>query len=97
MKTEYWRDLHTLMLLQVISLVAQMVKTSAYNARDPGSVPGLGRSSGEGNVNPLQDSCLENPMNGWRSLVGYSPWGRQESDMTEQLHFLSMLLQHYSQ
>ena len=76
------------MLLQVTSLVAQMVKTSAYNARDPGSVPGLGRSSGEGNVNPLQDSCLENPMNGWRSLVGYSPWGRKESDMTEQLHFL---------
>ena len=85
------------MLLQVTSLVAQMVKTSAYNARDPGSVPGLGRSSGEGNVNPLQDSCLENPMNGWRSLVGYSPWGRKESDMTEQLHFLSMLLQNYSQ
>ena len=97
MKTEYWRDLHTPMLLQVTSLVAQMVKTSAYNARDPGSVPGLGRSSGEGNVNPLQDSCLENPMNGWRSLVGYSPWGRKESDMTEQLHFLSMLLQNYSQ
>ena len=37
-------------------------KASAYNAGDPGSVPGLGRSSGEGNVNPLQYSCLENPM-----------------------------------
>ena len=39
-------------------------KASAYNARDPGSVPGLGRSPGEGNGNPLQYSCLENPMDG---------------------------------
>ena len=38
-------------------------KASAYNAGDPGSVPGLGRSPGEGNGNPLQYSCLENPMN----------------------------------
>ena len=37
-------------------------KVSAYNAEDPGSVPGLGRSPGEGNGNPLQDSCLENPI-----------------------------------
>ena len=39
-------------------------KTSAYNAGDPGLIPGLGRSSGEGNGNPLQYSCLENPMDG---------------------------------
>ena len=39
-------------------------KASAYNAGDPGSVPGLGRSSGEGNGNPPQYSCLENPMDG---------------------------------
>ena len=44
------------------SLVAQMVKASAYNTEDPGSIPGSGRSSGEGNGNPLQYSCLENPM-----------------------------------
>ena len=37
-------------------------KASAYNAGDPSSIPGLGRSSGEGNGNPLQYSCLENPM-----------------------------------
>ena len=37
-------------------------KASAYNAGDPGSVPGLGRSPGEGNGNPLQYSCLEYPM-----------------------------------
>ena len=35
---------------------------SAYNAGDPGSIPGLGRSPGEGNGNPLQYSCLENSM-----------------------------------
>ena len=37
-------------------------KASAYNAGDPGSIPGSGRSSGEGNGTPLQYSCLENPM-----------------------------------
>ena len=44
------------------SLVAQMDKESTCNAGDLGSVPGLGRSSGEGNGKPLQYSCLENPM-----------------------------------
>ena len=39
-------------------------KAYAYNAGDPGSIPGLGRSSAEGNGNPLQYSCLENPMDG---------------------------------
>ena len=39
-------------------------KTSAYNAGDPNSIPRSGRSSGEGNGNPLQYSCLENPMDG---------------------------------
>ena len=38
------------------------VKASVCNVGDPGSIPGLGRSPGEGNGNPLQDSCLENPM-----------------------------------
>ena len=37
-------------------------KVSAYNAGDAGSIPGSGRSPGEGNGNPLQYSCLENPM-----------------------------------
>ena len=36
-------------------------KASAYNTGDPGLIPGLGRSLGEGNGNPLQCSCLENP------------------------------------
>ena len=44
------------------SLVAQMVKTSAYNAENPGLISGLGRYPGEGNGNPLQDPYLENLM-----------------------------------
>ena len=54
------------------SLVAQTVKASAYKVEDPGSIPGSGRSSGEGNGNPLQYSCLENPMDGgaWQATVG---------------------------
>ena len=40
------------------------VKVSAWNAEDPRSIPGLGRSPGEGNGNPLQYSCLENPIKG---------------------------------
>ena len=39
-------------------------KASAYKAGDPGLIPGLGRSPGEGNGNPLQYSCLENPIDG---------------------------------
>ena len=52
------------MLIIVTSLVAQTVKASLYNAGDLGSIPGSGRSPGEGNGNPLQYSCLENPRDG---------------------------------
>ena len=58
------------------------VKASAHNAGDLGSIPGSGRSPGEGNGNPLQYSCLENPVDGG-VLVGYSPRERKESDTTE--------------
>jgi len=46
-------------------------KASVYNARDLGLIPGLGRFPGEGNGNPLQYSCLENPMDGgaWFRLL----------------------------
>ena len=57
-------------------------KESACNVGDLGWIPGLGRSPGEGNGNPLQYSCLENP-HGQRSLAGCSPWGRKELDTTE--------------
>ena len=83
---------------------------SACNAGDLGSIPGSGRSPVEGNGNPLQCSCLENPRDGrawwaavcgvtqswtwlkWlssssRRLVGYSPRGHKELNMTERLHF----------
>ena len=50
----------------------------------------LGRSPGGGHGNPLQCSCLENP-HGQMSLVGYSPWGRKESDRTEQLTHVQQL------
>ena len=39
-------------------------KASAYNAKDPGSIPGSGTPFGKGNGNPVQYSCLENPMDG---------------------------------
>ena len=67
-------------------------KASAYSAGDPGSIPGSGRSSGEGNGNPLQYSCLENPMDAWRSMVGYSPWGHKESDRLSDFTFTFTLL-----
>ena len=51
-------------------------KASVYNAGDLGSIPGSGRFPGEGNGNPLQYSCLENPMDGgaWYRLL---PMGSQ--------------------
>ena len=57
-------------------------KESTCSPEDLGSIPGLGRSPGGGHGNPLQCSCLENP-HGQRSLVGYSPQGHKESDVTE--------------
>ena len=62
-----------------------MVEESTCNVEDLGSIPGLGRSHGEGNGNPLQYSCLENPMDGgawWATVHG----GHKELDMTEQLN-----------
>ena len=63
---------HTIMIIWVVKLFSVQFfcdfpggsdgKASVYNAGDPGSIPGLGRSPGEGNGNPLQDYCLENPM-----------------------------------
>ena len=58
-------------------------KESACNASDPGSIPGSGRSPGEGNGNLVQYSCLENSTD--RALMGYSPWGLKELGTSEQL------------
>ena len=57
-------------------------KESACNVGDLGLIPELGRSPGGGHGNPLQYSCLENPMDRG-ALVGCSPWGHTEFDMTE--------------
>ena len=64
-----------------------MVKNTpvrARDVRDMGSIPETGRSPGEGNGNPLQYSCLENPMDrgAWRAI--YSSWGHKELDTTEE-------------
>ena len=61
------------------------VKTSACNAGDLGSIPGSGRSPGEGNGNPLQYSCLENPMDGgawWATVNGVAKGRTRVSDFT---------------
>ena len=64
---------------------------SARNVGDLGSIPGLGRSPGEGNGNPLQYSCLENPMDGgawWATVHGVAKSQTRLSDFTS-LHFNS--------
>ena len=64
-----------------VVLVKKNLPADAGDIRYTGSIAGLGRSSGEGNNNPLQYSCLENSMD--RGLAGYSSWGHKESDTTE--------------
>jgi len=61
------------------------VKASACSAGDLGSIPGSGRSPGEGNGNPLQYSCLENPMDGgawWATVYGVAKSRTRLSDLT---------------
>ena len=70
-------------LWTTVSLVAQMVKEPACNAGVPGSIPGSGRFPGEGDGNPLQYSCLENPMDWgacWATVHGVSKSWTQLSD-----------------
>ena len=61
-----WTFFCQLMSLLLCCLVSSVGKASAYKVGDPGLIPGLGKSPGEGNGNPLQYSCLENPMD-WGS------------------------------
>jgi len=57
-----------------------VVKKLHANVGDTNLIPGLGRSPGGGNGNPLQYSCLENPPD--KGLASYSPWGHKQLDTT---------------
>ena len=66
-------------------------KVSVYNAGDLDSIPGSGRSPGEGNGNPLQYSCLENPMDrgaGWATVHRVAKSRTRLSDFTFTFTFL---------
>ena len=80
-------------VFQVV-LVEKNQFANAGDLRDTGFIPGLGRSLGEGNDNPLQYSSLENPMDRI-SLVGYSPQGCKGLEMTKATctHACPILLQ----
>ena len=72
------------------STVGKEFTCDAGDIRDMGSIPGLGRSPGEGNGNPLQYSCLKNPMDGgtWQATVhGVSKSLTQLSNFTFHFHF----------
>ena len=64
------RNIHYIMYITMFPGGSE-VKASASNVGDPGLIPGSGRSPGEGNGNPLQYSCLENPMDreAWQATV----------------------------
>ena len=69
-------------------------KASARNVGDPGSIPGSGRSPGEGNGNPLQYSCLENSMDGgalWATVHGVAKSRTRLIEFTS-LHFTSLCI-----
>ena len=77
-----WYDHYSHFMHEKGFLVAQLVKNPPSMQKT--WVLSLGQSPGEGNGNPLQYSCLENP-HGQRNLAGYSPWGLKVSDTTEWL------------
>ena len=62
LKTESLLYIYILCGASQVVLVVKDLPDNARDIRDPGSIPGLGKSLGGGNSNPLQYSCLENPM-----------------------------------
>ena len=74
-----------------MELVIKNLPASAGDVRDTGSIPGSGRSPGEGNGNPLQYSCLENPMD--RGACWATAHRVAESDVTEWLSTTLVYLQ----
>ena len=76
-------SVHGILQAIVLEWIAiSFLPANAGATGDMGSIPGWGKSPGEGSGNPLWCSYLENPMDRgvWR---GYGPWGPKESDMTE--------------
>ena len=70
-------------------LVVKNPPASAGDARDPGSIPGSGRSPGGGHSNPLQGSCVENPMASrawWATVHGVTQRGTPPSDLAQHRH-----------
>ena len=67
------------MLTSQVVLVVKNLPANAGDVRDTGSIPGSGRFPEGGHGNPLQYSCLENPMD----REAYSPWGHKDSNRTE--------------
>ena len=68
-----WKNIKDFLSFEIDFPGISEVKASACNVGDLGSIPGSGRSPGEGNGNPLQYSCLENPMGGrawWATVHG---------------------------
>ena len=78
-------DIHSLLILCIKKITidnldfsgGSMVKNPPANGGELGSIPGLKRSFGEGNGNPLTSVFLPGKYHGQRSQVGYSPWGSQ--------------------
>ena len=89
-------DLFCTVLCILTSLGGSEFKASACNAGDLGSIPGLGRSPGEGNGNPLQYSCLENPMDrgAWWATVHGIAKSRTRLSVFTSLHFTSVYSYH---
>ena len=87
----YWRFQMSMYQSEVYGFPGgSEVKASACNAGDLGSIPGSGRSPGEGNGNPLQYSCLENPMDGgswWAAVHGVT---KSRTRLSEQFIFSSV-------
>ena len=69
-----------------MALVVKNQPANAGDAIDVGSIPGSGRSPGEGSGNPHQYSCLENPMDRGVWQATYISWGHTELDTTKHTH-----------
>ena len=79
------------MSINGVSLVAQLVVSPLTRAGDVGLIPGLGRAPGEGNGNPLQYPCLENPMDGgawWATVHGVAKSWTQLSEFIQMVLYV---------